>query len=193
MEDAANHGLYEKRQAEAFAKGDHAIAKSRESLLGQAEVLQDEADRAKSGAARVGSTNPLEREQALQSALIAKEHGIDSLPPEMKAQFAALAPKEYEAAAVKAGTGSRAYSELQKSGFVDFPGTAGTAPSDIQFRADRKRKEAGEKDFDIEKESDKASEGASEKLVSALARTLLKHADRIEARVDDKMRMGKSQ
>ena len=41
MEDAANHGLYEKRQAEAFAKGDHAKAKSRESLLGQAEVLQD--------------------------------------------------------------------------------------------------------------------------------------------------------
>ncbi len=191
MEDSANRTVFEKRAAEAGAKGEHYKASSREELIGQAEVFQDQADRAKSGAARIGSMNPLEREMALQAAQIGKEHGLDALSPEMKAQFAAIAPKEYEAAAVNAGMNSRAYSELQKSGFVDFPGAPGTKPGALQLAADSKRMESGAADFANDKGVDAALEAGAEKMANAFKTFTERLVDRVVAKVEDKMRMGK--
>lgn len=150
QERSATEAAAAARGREASARGEAERAKVREDLIGRAENLQERADLAKSGAARLGSMSPVERQQAAAIARMGKQFGVDALPAEWRSMFAQVAPQEFQAAAVRAGASSPAYRSLQEAGFVDFPGRPGQAPASIQREADVLRERAAREEFRID-------------------------------------------
>jgi hypothetical protein len=190
QERQARESLNERRNQESAARGEAERAKVREQLLGKAEVLEHRAERAETGARRLGLMTPWDQQRAAFLVEHVTRHGPRSVAPHMLSEALSIAPDAVGKVVENYGAGTDAYRRLNRAAPTDFP--LGR-PAELRREADELKSQAGKAEYSIEARVAGEVDRVARTLGADIARIFQRFAQQTKNEIETRVLVGRNQ
>ena len=184
QKQTAIRGVAEQKQNEARAAAEAEKARIREQLLSQAEVMEGRAERMGGRARHLGSMTEAERAIAFEYAKMAKQNGLASLPPEMRAQAVGFLGEEGQFMLEEYGQQTPEFQAAQQLGWKRDFGAAGETTGGLRTEAAKKRAEAEQQSYQADVRAGESMVSAVKDLEQVLVSSLRELGEHLKHEVD---------